>query len=123
MSEENTGPAAGTNPQSATQTVDTRDMAELEADIARTREDLATTVDELAAKLDVKTRVLNRIADTKSAASSQIRSLRGRATGDDGQPTPAALFLGAGVATAITGAALARLWMRSDRPSRSWRRR
>jgi hypothetical protein len=122
MSDENTGPAASTNPQTATHTVDTPDVDELEADIARTREDLAHTVDQLAAKLDVKTRARNRVAETKNAAFSRVRSARDRVTGDDGKPTPAALSIGAGVAAAISAVVLARLWMRPGRSRRRWSR-
>lgn len=39
-------------------------VSEIEADIARTREQLASTVDELAGRLDVKSRVQDRVRQT-----------------------------------------------------------
>jgi hypothetical protein len=39
----------------------TDDVAALQSEIERTREELAHTVDQLAAKLDVKSRVRNRV--------------------------------------------------------------
>jgi len=63
----------------------TRDeIAALQTDVERTREELADTVDQLAAKLDVKSRV------------------RDRVTTDDGRPTPAGLAVcGAALATVV----------------------
>ena len=65
----------------------------IRADIERTREDLAETVDALHAKLDVKTRAKNKVAQVKDSA-----------TNDAGQPRPeviaatvAALLLVAGL--------------------------
>ena len=60
-------------------------MAELEADIARTREDLADTVDQLTAKLDVKTRIRNRAAEAKDAATVQVRAARQQLVDVDGK--------------------------------------
>ena len=65
----------------------------IRADIERTREDLAETVDALHAKLDVKTRAKNKVAQVKDSA-----------TNDAGKPRPeviaatvAALLLVAGL--------------------------
>ena len=73
-------------------------MAELEADIARTREELADTVDQLAAKLDVKTRIRNRVTEAKDAATAQVQSARQHLVGVDGKPRPATLSVGGAVA-------------------------
>ena len=53
----------------ATDPADAPEVDALEADIARTRQDLAHTVDLLAAKLDIKTRIRNRVAETRDAAT------------------------------------------------------
>jgi len=64
------------------------DPASLEADIVRQREQLAHTVDALHDKLDVKARAEHKVADLKSAATT-----------DSGRPRPA-LVLVAGVVVA-----------------------
>lgn len=64
---------------------------QLEADIAVQRERLAHTVDDLAAKLDVKTRARDRLADAKHSATTA-----------DGSPRPEVLAaLGSLVAMAV----------------------
>jgi hypothetical protein len=123
MSDENARPATASNAQTATEVVDPPDVAELEADIARRREELAHTVDQLAAKLDVKSRMRNRVTETKDAATYQVRSFRDRVTGDDGKPTPAALSIGGVVVAAIAVVVLVKLWFRSSRPGSRRRRR
>ena len=72
----------------------TADAAQLQAEIERTREELAQTVDQLAAKLDVKSRV------------------RDRVTSPDGKPTPAVTSVGAGVAAALVTMVVLWLWGR-----------
>ena len=120
MSDDNDRSSAGSNTEPATATVDTPEVAELEADIARTREELAQTVDQLAAKLDVKTRIRNRVSETKDVATVQVRSMRDHLTGIDGKPAPTALSIGGGVVAAIAAVVLVRLW---TRPSSTRRRR
>ena len=72
----------------------TADAAQLQAEIERTREELAQTVDQLAAKLDVKSRV------------------RDRVTGPDGKPTPAVTSAGAGVVAGLAAMFILWLWGR-----------
>ena len=99
-------------------------MAELEADIARTREDLADTVDQLSAKLDVKTRIRNRAAEAKDAATVQVQSARQHLVDVDGKPRPTTLGVGGGVLAAIAAVVLVKLWLRpARRPSRRRGRR
>jgi Protein of unknown function (DUF3618) len=120
MNDLNAPPATGSNSETATQDVDTSDVAELEADIARTRDELAHTVDQLAAKLDVKTRIRNRAVETKDAATYRVRLVRNHLTDDDGTPTPTALSIGGGIVAAIAAIAavvLIRLWRRPSRTS------
>jgi hypothetical protein len=76
------------------------DPASIEADIVRQREELARTVDALSAKLDVKARAEHKVADLKSAATT-----------DSGRPRPA-LVLGA-VAVA-SGLAFVLWWRHRD---------
>lgn len=70
------------------------EAAALQAEIERTREDLAETVDQLAAKLDVKSRV------------------RDKVTSADGKPTPAVTSVGAGVVAGLAAIVLLWLWGR-----------
>lgn len=70
------------------------EAAALQAEIERTREDLAETVDQLAAKLDVKSRV------------------RDKVTSPDGKPTPAVTSVGAGVVAGLAAIVLLWLWGR-----------
>ena len=72
----------------------TADAAQLQAEIERTREELAQTVDQLAAKLDVKSRI------------------RDRVTSPDGKPTPAVTSAGAGIAAALVTMVVLWLWGR-----------
>ena len=87
----------------------------LEADIARTRQDLAHTVDQLAAKLDLKTRIRNRVAETREAANAQAQTARTYLVGVDGKPRPAAMSVGGGIFAALAAVVLVRLWMRPSR--------
>jgi len=119
---DNSAGSAGENTDNPTPSTETPEMAELEADIARTREELADTVDQLTAKLDVKTRIRNRVSQTKDAATVQVRSVRNHVTGVDGKPTPAVLSIGGGVVAAIAAVVLVRLWIRPSK-RRSPRRR
>ena len=90
-------------------------MDALEADIARTRQDLAHTVDLLAAKLDMKTRIRNRVAETREAATAQAQTARTYLVGVDGKPTPAVMSVGGGMFAALAAVVLVRLWMRPSR--------
>ena len=122
MNDDNDRPATDSTTEPATATVDTPDVAELEAGIARTREELAQTVDQLAAKLDVKTRIRNRVSETRDVATIQVRLLRDRLTGVDGKPTPTALSFGGGIVAAVAAVVLVKLWIRPSRPSARRRR-
>jgi hypothetical protein len=102
---------------------ETPEVAELQADIERTRADLAQTVDQLTAKLDVKTRVRNRITDTKDDATTRLRTWQDQATDDDGKPTPATLGVGGGVLAAVVAVLVVVLWRRNNTPRRIKRRR
>lgn len=98
------------------------EVAELQADIDRTRADLADTVDQLTAKMDVKTRVQNSVADTvadtKDNATARLRKLQDQATDDDGKPTPATLGIGGGVVAAAVAVLVIALWRRNNTPRR-----
>lgn len=85
----------------------------IEADIARSREELAETVDELTARLDVRTRVKDRLRDTRARAAARAADLRERATDAEGRPTP--VTIGAGGALALLGIAGAALLVRRRR--------
>ena len=115
-----TGSAPGTDDRSADETPE---VAELQADIERTRADLAQTVDQLTAKLDVKTRVRNRVSDTKETATGQLRRLRDQATDDGGKPTPTTMGVGGGVLAAAVAVLVVVLWRRNNTPRRIKRRR
>ena len=65
---------------------------QLEADIERQREELATTVDALQARLDVKARAQQKVAD-----------VRDRATTDEGRPRPEVIAGAAAVVVALVG--------------------
>jgi MYXO-CTERM domain-containing protein len=76
----------------------TRDPASIEADIIRQREELARTVDALSAKLDVKARAGDKVAELKDAATT-----------DSGRPRPE-LVIAAGAV--LAGVALLVWWRR-----------
>jgi uncharacterized protein involved in exopolysaccharide biosynthesis len=101
------------------------EVAALQADIERTRADLAHTVDQLSAKLDVKTRVRNRVAETKDSATARLRKLQDRATDDDGKPPTATLGIGGGVVAGAAAVLVVVLWRHNNtsrRRKRRWRR-
>ena len=106
---------AGANTENATEAAATPEMAELEADIARTREELADTVDQLTAKLEVKTRIRNRAAEAKDAATMQVRAARQQLVDVAGKAKPTTLGVGGGVIAAIAAVVLVRLWQRPSR--------
>jgi hypothetical protein len=112
---------AGSNTENAAEATATPEVAELEADIARTREELADTVDQLTAKLDVKTRIRNRAAEAKDAATMKVQEARQQLVDVDGKAKPATLGVGGGVIAAIAAVVLVRLWRRPSR-RRGWRR-
>ena len=112
------------SPMGATDPAQTPEVDALEADIARRRQDLAHTVDLLAAKLDMKTRIRNRVAETREAATAQAQTARTYLVGVDGKPRPAAMSVGGGILAALAAVVLVRMWMRpSRRHSRSRPRR
>ena len=111
------------NPWEATEPADATEVDALEADIARTRQDLADTVDQLAAKLDIKTRIRHRVAETRDAATAQAQTARTYLVGVDGKPRPAAMSVGGGILAALAALVLVRLWMRPSRRHSRGRRR
>lgn len=58
---------------------DTRDTAQIEADIEQTRQELGETVEALTAKLDVKARARRRLVVTKEQAAQRADAARRRA--------------------------------------------
>ncbi|HSJ21152.1 MAG TPA: DUF3618 domain-containing protein [Nocardioidaceae bacterium] len=58
---------------------DTRDTAQIEADIEQTRQELGETVEALTAKLDVKARARRRLVVTKEQAAQRAAAARRRA--------------------------------------------
>lgn len=101
------------------------DIDQLQSDIERTRGDLAETVDALTAKLDVKTRAKQRVADTRRQAAGRLDAARVRtreltaeakngATDAQGKPTPAVLA-GTGIVVAALVAVGVLLWSRGRR--------
>lgn len=65
---------------------------QLEADIERQRDELATTVDALQARLDVKARAKDKVAE-----------VRDRATTDQGRPRPEVVVGALAVVAAVVG--------------------
>lgn len=91
-----------------------RSPAQIEADLEQTRHELGETVDALSAKLDVKSRAKDQLADTKQRAAEQALIARGRAsqalaqgkeaaTDQDGSLKPAVPTAG-GIALLVLGA-------------------
>jgi Protein of unknown function (DUF3618) len=124
MTTNDTAGSAGTHRANGSPADATPEVAELQADIERTRADLAHTVDELTAKLDVKTRVRTKVAETKDTANLQLHRLQDRATDDDGKPTPATLGIGGGAVAAAVSVLVVALWRRNNTPRQvtRWRR-
>jgi hypothetical protein len=58
---------------------DTRDRAQIEAEIEQTRQELGKTVEALSAKLDVKARARQRLVATKEHAGQRADAARRRA--------------------------------------------
>ena len=126
MTDVNGRHAASTEPDKNEGDADAPEVAALQADIERTREELAQTVDQLTAKLDVKTRVRDRVEETRDRAVAQVQSLRARAadraTDEDGKPTPVAMSIGGGVVAGLAAVVLVLMWRRSSRGGRRrWR--
>jgi len=69
--------------------------AEIEADIIRQREELADTVSALQAKLDVKSKARDKVAE-----------LRARVTNDDGSPRASYVAGGVAALAAVVGLVL-----------------
>jgi hypothetical protein len=76
-------------------------VEEIEADIARTREELAATVDALTDRLDVKSRVRGKVAQTRRDAVQRVQTVRDRATDAEGRPTPPVIAGAAAVALLV----------------------
>ena len=68
------------------------DPEAIRADIERTREDLAQTVDALHAKLDVKTRAKDKVAQVKSSATT-----------NDGKPRPEVIAVAVAALVVVAG--------------------
>ena len=77
-----------TAPES-TENTEARTPEQIEADIEQQREQLAETIDALTAKIDVKARAKDQVADWKD-----------QATTDAGKPRPE-LLVGVGVVVAV----------------------
>jgi hypothetical protein len=97
-------------------------VADLQADIERNRRDLARTVDHLAAKLDVKTRVRNRVTEASADATRQLRTLRHRTAELRSNADTGSIAIGTGVLAAATAILVVTLWRRNQ-TSRRWGRR
>lgn len=84
-------------------------IEQAEAEVAATREELADTVDELGARLDVKTRAKQSVAEVRTHAAAAVGDAAAQArhaTLDDrGRPRPVALAV-AGLVAAALGAAV-----------------
>jgi len=68
------------------------DPEAIRADIERTREDLAQTVDALHAKLDVKTRARDKVAQVKNSATT-----------NDGKPRPEVIAVAVAALVVVAG--------------------
>jgi MYXO-CTERM domain-containing protein len=68
------------------------DPEAIRADIERTREDLAQTVDALHAKLDVKTRAKDKVAQVKNSATTS-----------DGKPRPEVIAVAVAALVVVAG--------------------
>jgi hypothetical protein len=104
-----------TTEMNGTPAGDNAGTEEIEAEIARTREDLAATVDELTARLDIKTRVKERVQQTKDQAAARVLAVRDQATDDDGRPTTTTLGVGGAVAATIVVVVALSIWRRRSR--------
>jgi Protein of unknown function (DUF3618) len=111
-----------TRTSEASPPAETRETAEIEADIARTREELATTVDQLAGKWDVKTRARDRVTMIQDRATAQVQSARTRLGAIGGRFGPGTMALGAGIGAAVVSASLVRVWMRPSKRHSGLRR-
>lgn len=107
----------------ASSLTDTREIPEIEADIARTREELATTVDQLAGKLDVKARARDRMTRIQERATVQMQSARTSLDAISGRVGPGTMALGAGVGAAVVSAALVRVLIGPSKRHSRLRRR
>ena len=68
------------------------DPEAIRADIERTRDDLAQTVDALHAKLDVKTRAKDKVAQVKNSATT-----------NDGKPRPEVIAVAVAALVVVAG--------------------
>lgn len=98
-----------------------KSVSELESDLQHSREQLAETVDALTAKLDVKARAGEQLADTRDrartalhdgAAATKQALAQGKdaVTDDDGKPTPQVSAVAVAVVAALVLAVV--LWRR-----------
>lgn len=81
---------------------DTQDVEQLEREVARTRQQLGDTVDALGTKLDVRSRMDQRVAAARDAVTDR-----------DGRPLPAVWVAAAGSALATVVGLV--LWQRMRR--------
>ena len=99
-----------------------KSVDEIQADLQQTREQMAETVDALTAKLDVKARAGDQLADTKERATQALHDSaekakhtlaqgRDAATDDAGNPTVEASAVAAAVVAAVVVVAVL-LWRR-----------
>lgn len=99
-----------------------KSVDEIEADLAQTREQMAETVDALTAKLDVKARAGDQLAETKERATQALHDSadkakhalaqgRDAATDDAGKPTVEASAVAAAAVVAVVVVAVL-LWRR-----------
>lgn len=109
-------------PTEQPQETTSKSVEEIQADLQQTREQIAETVDALTAKLDVKARANDQLAETKeratqalhdSADKAKLALAQGRnaATDDAGNPTVEASAVAA-AAVAVVVVVLVLLWRR-----------
>lgn len=100
-----------------------KSVDEIQADLAQTREQLAETVDALTAKLDVKARAGDQLAETKQRAAQALHDSADKAklvlahgkdaaTDDAGNPTVEASAVAAAVVAVVVVVAAVLLWRR-----------
>lgn len=100
-SESSTGQQAGTGGETADdESTQPRSPEEIQAEIEQTRAQLGESVDALHAKLDVKSRAQDRVAETKRQASAAVARGKDGLTDEQGSLRPA-VPAAAGVAAVL----------------------
>ncbi len=100
-----------------------KSIDEIQADLQQTREQMAETVDALTAKLDVKARAGDQLAETKERATQALHDSADKAkrvleqgkdaaTDDAGNPTVEASAVAAAVVAVVVVVAAVLLWRR-----------